>query len=596
MTDQETFPNLSALRCVTSLREFAPLVGFIPKGLSYTIYKIPQDERYRIFTIPKRSGGERTISAPQQQLALLQKNLARLITDCVDEIESQNIYRKNISHGFHKNRSIVTNARSHRKRRYVLNVDLEDFFPSINFGRVRGYFIHDHNFRLHPKIATIIAQITCHNNSLPQGSPSSPIISNLIGHILDSRLARLAKTHGSHYTRYADDLTFSTNARAFPPQLALPHPDATNNWIIGESLNAAIERTGFFVNTAKIRMQIRGSRQDVTGLIVNEKINTKAEYYRTVRSMCSSLFRTGQYFVPKYNNGNEDQFEYTENIAPLEGRLSHIYYVKSRRDLSPRVRKEIRFSCSESFLKLYRRFLFFKYFVSSPIPVVVTEGKTDIIYIRCAISQSHNRFPTLVRGVDDEAQPNTRFVWPSYVNKNVLNLGDGYGGIIHLLNNYVRSLRDYTYAPLSSPVIIVVDNDDGGKKVFQSIKSNYRLDISISSDEEFFHITHNLYLLKTPSIDGGTSCMESLFPEEILGTIIDGKTFDINKAHGDDTTYGKYIFSDRVIRPNANAIDFTRFHPLLSGMEASIRHHSDLLARRNAIAPDVAIEAHASGS
>ena len=116
----------------------------------------------------------------------------------------------------------MTNAYIHKRRRYVLNLDLEDFFPSFNFGRVRGFFIKDKHFALHERVETIIAQIACHDNELPQGSPCSPVISNLIAHLLDVRLARLAKAHKCTYSRYADDITFSTNRKEFPSDLAAP--------------------------------------------------------------------------------------------------------------------------------------------------------------------------------------------------------------------------------------------------------------------------------------------------------------------------------------------------------------------------------------
>ncbi|MFX7853813.1 reverse transcriptase domain-containing protein, partial [Acinetobacter baumannii] len=91
---------------------------------------------------------------------------------------------------------------------------------TINFGRVRGFFLKDKNFALHEKVATVIAQIACHDNKLPQGSPCSPVISNLIGHMMDIMLVRLASATGCSYSRYADDLTFSSNKGKFSSRVA----------------------------------------------------------------------------------------------------------------------------------------------------------------------------------------------------------------------------------------------------------------------------------------------------------------------------------------------------------------------------------------
>jgi hypothetical protein len=174
------------------------------------LYKIPAPAKYISFEIPKRNGGTRLIKAPEPKLALLQRRLAKLLYDCLDELK-QGVppRRRSLAHGFERNRSIITNANLHKRRRYVLNIDLQNFFPSINFGRVRGFFINDNNFALEPKVATIFAQIVCHENELPQGGPSSPVISSLIGHILDGRLARFAKSHKCTYSRYVDVYVFS---------------------------------------------------------------------------------------------------------------------------------------------------------------------------------------------------------------------------------------------------------------------------------------------------------------------------------------------------------------------------------------------------
>ena len=185
--------SLEKLQKTRSLTDLAKLLGFTPKGVSYVLYKMDAAKKYRSFEIPKKSGGVRTIHAPEPQLALLQTRLAELLYACVHEKKKTDRRFWFASHGFHQGRTIVSNAEVHRRRRFVFNLDLENFFGTINFGRVRGFFIHDSMFSLEPKIATIIAQIACHDNALPQGSPCSPVISNLIGNILDSRLLALAR-------------------------------------------------------------------------------------------------------------------------------------------------------------------------------------------------------------------------------------------------------------------------------------------------------------------------------------------------------------------------------------------------------------------
>ncbi len=201
--------RLESLRAATSLSDVARILDFEPKGLSYILYVQPDIEKYTHFGIPKRNGGQRAIDAPQGGLKLLQRRVADLLQDCVDEINVAAKRRDRTEHGFRRGRSIVTNAHQHRRRRFVLNVDLEGFFPSINFGRIRGYFIKNHDLLLHPAVATVLAQIACCGNSLPQGSPCSPVISNLIAHLLDMRLVRLAFQTGVTYSRYADDLLIS---------------------------------------------------------------------------------------------------------------------------------------------------------------------------------------------------------------------------------------------------------------------------------------------------------------------------------------------------------------------------------------------------
>lgn len=233
---------------------------------------------YTVFTIPKkRLGRLRTIQSPHLSVKILQRKLLSVL---------YLVYQPHpAAHGFVLGRSIVTNARCHRRKRFVLNVDIEQFFPSITFARVRGLFIK--HFGIGEAAATVLARICCNTGDspdhLPQGAPTSPIISNMICHSLDHQLVTLAKTHGLYYTRYADDLTFSTNRRRFPSGIAEESGGVLLH--IGAELERVIDTNGFALNSAKQRMQTPSRRQEVTGLLVNRRVNVRRTYIQQLRGM-----------------------------------------------------------------------------------------------------------------------------------------------------------------------------------------------------------------------------------------------------------------------------------------------------------------------
>ena len=134
--------TLEKLQSAKNLTDLAKLLGFTPKGASYVLYKLPTSQKYRTFEIPKKSGGTRTINAPENSLSLLQKRLGELLYECVTEHQKCHPRFWHASHGFQKDRTIISNAEVHRRRRFVFNVDIENFFGTLNFGRVRGFFIH----------------------------------------------------------------------------------------------------------------------------------------------------------------------------------------------------------------------------------------------------------------------------------------------------------------------------------------------------------------------------------------------------------------------------------------------------------------------
>lgn len=568
---------LSSLRKARNVTDLAKLLGFTPKGVSYILYTMDVAKKYQSFDIPKKSGGVRTIHAPEPRLALLQSRLAEALYACVHERKKDNPRFWFASHGFHHGRSIVSNADVHKRRHFVFNIDLEDFFGTINFGRVRGFFIHDAVFALNPKIATIIAQIACHENALPQGSPCSPVISNLIGNILDVRLLGLARDTRCTYTRYADDLTFSTNEKLFPADIAVNLHGS--KWEVGKKLRKVIERTGFIINPEKTRMSLRRSRQAVTGLVVNDKANIKQDYYRHARAMCHSLFQTGRYHRP----GEHERAETTDNLNPLEGILSHIYFVKARRDRHSKVNKLAKaageFRQPRAPVELYRRFLFYKYFAAPKAPLIVTEGVSDITYLQCAIRLLFEKFPLLARQDGGRVVRLVHFLRPSGTSRDILDLGHGAAGQASLISGYTNNLKRYAHRPMANPVIVLCDNDGGPKTVFKNAGSKGKLTISITTASPFYYLGENLYLVKVPEGSAtGPREIEQLFQPELRATTLNGKSFDPKKEHADDRHYGKVVFAESVVRANADNVDFSGFEGLLARIEAVLNHYSTLAA------------------
>lgn len=413
----------------------------------------------------------------------------------MSELEAQNPRRWAAVHGFYPSRTIVSNAAVHRNKRYVFNVDLENFFGTINFGRIRGYFLKDRGFALSPTTATILAQIASCDNVLPQGSPCSPVISNLVGNILDSRLLALAKQSNCLYTRYADDITFSTNEQQFPKQIAVN--DQGSNWIVGSVLEDVISRSGFVLNRSKTRMSLDISRQLATGLVVNKKVNVPIEYYRVFRAMCNQLFRTGSYY--KETNHNSATSKMMHDLDPLEGMLSHIHFVKNRQDRSSKINKLAEEAGEwirpNAPVELYRRFLFYKHFIALDGPLIITEGVSDIIYLQCAIRSLAGAYPTLIASAaGSDAKILVNFLRATNRKRELLNLAHGTAGQASLIGHYSNTLRKFRNSQLSHPVIILCDNDEGPKTVFTNAVKKYGKPINLATKEEFYYLGDNLYL------------------------------------------------------------------------------------------------------
>lgn len=198
---------------LTTRRDIAKLLEIDISQFVYYLYGIPEERHYCVFMIPKNKTGSREISAPITPIKIIQRKLNQVL---------QTVYKpSNAVHGYIKgiNRGIISNAKPHVKAGVVLNIDLKDFFPYINFGRVQGLFKHaPYNFN--DEVSKTLAKICCYKQSLPQGAPTSPIISNMICSRMDRQLSKLARDNDCIYTRYADDITFSCEGNQLPESIA----------------------------------------------------------------------------------------------------------------------------------------------------------------------------------------------------------------------------------------------------------------------------------------------------------------------------------------------------------------------------------------
>lgn len=239
-----------------------------------------KNNRYKKFNILKKSGKLREINSPDKMIKRVQ-NLINILLQIIFEP-----YSHYCTNGFLLGKDIVRNALPHVNKNYVLNIDIKDFFPSINFRRIK-VVLELSPFNLignREKIGFIISNICTYNGYLPQGAPTSPILSNIVTQQLDRRVSKFCIEKKIKYSRYADDLSFSSNKNIFDSEFI----NSINKIIIGEN---------FEINNEKTRIRNNMQRQEVTGLIVNEKVNVKRKYLQKTRAMLNNWEKGGLKFA-----------------------------------------------------------------------------------------------------------------------------------------------------------------------------------------------------------------------------------------------------------------------------------------------------------
>ena len=528
------------------------LAGFLDieyRQLTHILYVKRIENLYVSFDIPKKNGELRHINAPIDPLKYVQQKLADRLYEAQEKYYIKG-KRQGVAQGFIKKRNIITNAENHRHKKYLLNVELKDCFDCFHFGRVKGYFEKNVNFQLPQEVSLCIAQLACYQGKLPQGSPCSPVITNLICSIMDNRIMALTKKYKLVYTRYADDLTFSTNDPNFPELQE----------IFLNELGVIVNKSGFCINESKTRFSVNTARQEVTGLVVNNRINVKREYYKTTRSMVDHIFKgSGAEIAGKPLSMNA-----------VEGRLAYINQL-DRYDNIYRNQKR-NFKELNGREKEYRKFLFYKYFYAYTTPLIVTEGKTDIIYIKAALRNLHQRYPGLVKKKKDgsfkylvsffQRTERMKYLFNISIDgadtmSNIYNCYAGKNGLPDLYSLFMEKTKT---APLM-PVILIYDNEQINdrplRKFLRIIRAPELLKEKCSA-----RIIGNLFVVTNHLVNGKEECeIEDLFTEDLLKLELDGKTFD-RKGSGSNNQFGKAIFANYVAS-NYMTIDFSGFIPFL---------------------------------
>ena len=234
---------------------------------------------YQHYTIEKKRGGERRICAPEIRLKKIQQRLNYFLQAYYLWIKPSEVHGFVIKPrylGAHCN--IVANAGVHTGKKHILNIDLKDFFSSISAKRIKTLFSSSY-FNYNEQIAIALTLLTTYQATLPTGAPTSPVLSNFVCLELDANLRTFCQKNALLYTRYADDMTFSSDV--------VITQDTIQNII------QLIQKNGFEINEKKLRLQSSSRKQTVTGLTVNEKVNVDRKLLKKIRAMLHDCTTNG---------------------------------------------------------------------------------------------------------------------------------------------------------------------------------------------------------------------------------------------------------------------------------------------------------------
>lgn len=307
--------NFLAVYC-QKIREQGLVFLLNPAHLAQTLSLTPEqlnrmastaNRQYFSYQIPKRDGSPRTIQAPSPELKAVQ----RTILDELLAFAPLNVHAE----GFRRKRSIVTNSQRHVGQKLVVKLDVKDFFPSITSERVFGLFL---GLGYPRQVASLLTDLTTCQGALPTGAPTSPVLSNLVCRRLDRRLSGIGQKMQFEYSRYADDITFSSQN----PQMVQLLP----------FLQEVIREEGFVVKAPKTRIQRSGGQQKVTGIVVNCRPNIARKEIRTLRAIlhnCKTgdLRQQARKYAEIRGVTNPQNYSLSSFKASLRGKINHVRLV-----------------------------------------------------------------------------------------------------------------------------------------------------------------------------------------------------------------------------------------------------------------------------
>lgn len=318
-TNQEFFPYLNsiadsrafALLSINTWRELSYLLNLTP----LQVEQIINNPSYIEFKIPKKKGKPRLICQPNVELMKIQRRL-NLYFQAIYEFHIPSCVHGFVSKSNMANRSIVTNAKPHIGKKNILVIDLKDFFTTIRAKRVKNLFS---SWGINDEIASTLALLCTYKGTLPMGAPTSPILSNLCSYELDLKLMQFCELNHVTYSRYADDLTFSSNENISDELI--------------QSLIHMIRENGFEINYKKLRRIGSNRKQKITGIIVNNKLSVERKLKKRLRAIEHDIKLNGMAKAAErhFGSSNPVSDEIQNNFQRKIGGLkSFVFMVESQ--------------------------------------------------------------------------------------------------------------------------------------------------------------------------------------------------------------------------------------------------------------------------